>query len=882
MVHYLIKIIEKSHRGYMGLKQKITIVVSLLLTILFSPLVAHATVAEGVNYLKSQQNTAGGWGAYNASGFRDTAIVLDTLVNYGQTGGSYLAGRANVNATFASNTDALSRQIISMISIDDDVTGLVDRLLAAQDVAISSATAPNFPGRGWGIDAGFSSDVLGTALGLRALDAAGITGGVSVVKETIAPGGSSVSYPFEFPSGATNFFFYVSESTGSIKVNLIQPGGGTSFVDIAAGSAPITIGPLPETVGTWTLFITNTDTAAVTASVDVGYDTMEGFDVFRLSKPLTYLGFSQNSDGGWGVSPGEDSNLMVTSEVLQTLHALNSSNGNFGPQTILTDGAAYLLTMQNPDGGFNSSGGASNINETALAMLAIGLINPSAPELTTAKAFLQAAQLANGSWLNDNVTTAYVLNALASATVLGASSFNGNGGAGAGMDFTTDLDMVVLTGTAPLGTSDLMVSIPGSIVNYNPDTGEYSITVPLAEGVNSIGITTVNGFGQEGGTENILVTRNSSLRAQDVNIIPGLNTVGLNYNPANTLTAIGFLDLLGIAAREIQVLSESTGTYSHVTRDGSGGFIGSDINLAGLEGVNILADGVASTRLAGSVLPLPTVNLVPGPNHMIFPDPPAGLDAFSVLPMIGDETVVSSIQRFNSISGSFETAIYTGTSITGINFAIKSGVSYLVSMRSALAGFVIPSDISASISITTPLSGTTAYTSPLTVSGTVTGETPLSVTVNGVAAIVTGETFTVNIPLSTSGSVPITASLVDGGGRIKTDNITVIYDPVDYVLAIGSNISDARAFSFPTAILPQIAFFSQVNTGVPLGVTYTTTNLSLATDGTATVNYNISIDAGAALGVQVFQIEYGLLDAGSAPLGPLTGNIFTFKILITP
>lgn len=882
MVQYFMKLINKVHRDSTDFKQKIAVVMSLLFFILFTPLIVNATVPEGIDYLKLQQNSSGGWGAFDEAGFRDTSTVLNTLINYGQTGSSYLAGRANVNSTFASNTDALSRQIISMVSTGDDVTGLVDRLLGAQDIAISSATAPNFPGRGWGTAAGFSSDVLDTALSLRALNDAGITGGVSVVKETISAGGSSASYPFEFPVGATNFFFYVSETTGSIRVNLTQPGGGTVFVDLTAGSAPITIGPLTETVGTWTLFITNTDTVPVTASVDVGYDTVEGFDIFRLSKPLTYLGFAQNPDGGWGVSPGEDSHLMITSEVLQTLHALNSSNSSFGPQTILTNGVAYLLTMQNPDGGFSSLGGASNINETALAMLAIGLINPSAPELVTATTFLQAAQLANGSWLDDNVTTAYALNALASATVLGASIFSGNGGAGAGMNFSTDLDTVVLTGSAPLGTSDLTVSIPGSVVSYNPDTGEYSITVPLAEGVNSIDITTVNGFGQAGGTENILVTRDSSLRAQNVNLIPGLNTVGLNHNPANALTVIGLLDLLGTNAREIQVLDEVTGTYSNVTRDGSGGFIGSNISLAGLEGVNILADGVAFTRLAGSVLSSPTVNLVAGPNHMVFPDPPAGLDAFTVLSTIGDETVVSGIQRFNSTMGSFETAIYTGTNITGINFAIESGISYLVFMRSALAGFVIPSDVTASISITSPVTGTTAYTSPLTVSGTVTGEAPLSVMVNGVVAIVAGETFTVNLPLSTVGSVPITASLVDGGGRIKTDGITITYDPVDYVLPFGSNVSDTRTFSFPPAILSQIAFFSQTNTGVPAGVTYTTTNLSLVSNGTVPVDYNIAVGAGAAPGVHTFQVEYGLLDASSVPLGPLTGNIFTFKILITP
>ena len=44
------------------------------------------------------------------------------------------------------------------------------------------------------------------------------------------------------------------------------------------------------------------------------------------------------------------------------------------------------------------------------------------------------------------------------------------------------------------------------------------------------------------------------------------------------------------------------------------------------------------------------------------------------------------------------------------------------------------------------------------------------------------------------------------------------------------------------------------------------------------------IDAapGAAPATYDFQVEYGLLDAGSNPLGPLTGNVFDFRVEVTP
>ena len=868
-----------AERHFYILRNVVSVVLALIVAMAATTSSA-ADLENGVNYLTTNQNASSGtWGEFDATGLRETAVILETLSAFGQTGSAYYSGRANISGATSTNTDMLARKIMSLVAAQDDVSSLVADLYAVQDVAISDDTLPNFPGRGWGIAEGFSSDVLDTALALRALKAAGESGAVSVAQETVSVGGTSASYPFDLPAGASDFFIFVGQTTGTIRVNIAQPGGGTSFVDLTSAQVPIRVGSFPTDPGTWTLSIENRDTVAVTASVDVGFVRADGFDTFRLSTPLSYLGLAQNADGGWGIRPGEESSLMITAEVLQALHAWQ---GNFGPSDALTNGVDYLLGLQNADGGFSSTPGVSNINETAMAMQAIGLINASTPQLSNAVAYLDAAQLANGSWNDDSFSTALALRSSVAATPLAAPAFTGNGGAGPGANFVTDLTTIVLEGTAPVGAADLSVNVPGAVIDYDSANGTYQITVDLAEGLNNIVISTVNGFGQVGGSTTVEVIHNSALQGQAIDVRSGLNPVGISLNPANSLTAIGLLELLGENAREIHVLNELTGTYSKVKRDGSGGFIGSDISLSGLEGVDILADGAASARVVGNVVSSPTVDLVAGPNHLIFPDPPSGLDAFTVLSTIGDETVVSSIRRFNADTGAFETAMYSGSNIRGINFPIEAGISYLVSMRVALAGFVIPTDVSASIAIISPLTGTTAYTSPLTVSGTVSGQAPLSVTVNGVAAVVTGGTFTVDIPLSSAGSVPITATLVDGDGRVRTDSITINYEPVDYVIPIGGNVSDNRGFSFPTAIISQIAFYSQTNIGVPPGVIYTTTNFSLFGDGTALVDYDIAIGSGAAPGVHTFQIEYSLLDANSNPLGPLTGNIFTFKILITP
>ena len=48
---------------------------------------------------------------------------------------------------------------------------------------------------------------------------------------------------------------------------------------------------------------------------------------------------------------------------------------------------------------------------------------------------------------------------------------------------------------------------------------------------------------------------------------------------------------------------------------------------------------------------------------------------------VGDETEVSSIQRFNSESGSFETTSYHDSQIVGTDFPIQPGEGYFIYMK---------------------------------------------------------------------------------------------------------------------------------------------------------------------------------------------------------
>ncbi|MGH9936583.1 MAG: FG-GAP-like repeat-containing protein, partial [Blastocatellia bacterium] len=127
-----------------------------------------------------------------------------------------------------------------------------------------------------------------------------------------------------------------------------------------------------------------------------------------LIRALNYLAGSQRPDGGWALSPGEDSQVFYTAIALQ---AINSRRLQFNLSVNQTRAIAYLRGGQNADGGTGSP--ASTAFETASSLLAIlGSGQPLTAAETNAIGFLNSAQLPNGSWADDAYSTALALRAL--------------------------------------------------------------------------------------------------------------------------------------------------------------------------------------------------------------------------------------------------------------------------------------------------------------------------------------------------------------------------------------------------------------------------------------------------------------------------------------
>ena len=167
--------------------------------------------------------------------------------------------------------------------------------------------------------------------------------------------------------------------------------------------------------GGWGGDIDYKDTVLDTAFVLEALKSASYTDQTIISSALGYLVSTQNPDGGWGFYPSacsnceaDPSNVYMTATVLQTLSQYKTI---YNLETAINNGVAYLLTKENSDGGFGSS--PSTVYETAVALLALIMDGQGqAQPLQNAINYLTSTQLPDGSWVDDPYSTALALRAL--------------------------------------------------------------------------------------------------------------------------------------------------------------------------------------------------------------------------------------------------------------------------------------------------------------------------------------------------------------------------------------------------------------------------------------------------------------------------------------
>lgn len=129
---------------------------------------------------------------------------------------------------------------------------------------------------------------------------------------------------------------------------------------------------------------------------------------------LNYLLSAQNPDGGWGYLIGEPSNVYVTCVVLDAIwpYAPYTTGAGYVVEDEINEGLTWLKGQQNPDGGWGADG--STVYQTALAAYTLLEYEETPNSSSGAYNYLLGAQDANGSWDDDPYATALAIRALAS------------------------------------------------------------------------------------------------------------------------------------------------------------------------------------------------------------------------------------------------------------------------------------------------------------------------------------------------------------------------------------------------------------------------------------------------------------------------------------
>ncbi|HEX9187648.1 MAG TPA: CARDB domain-containing protein, partial [Vicinamibacteria bacterium] len=130
----------------------------------------------------------------------------------------------------------------------------------------------------------------------------------------------------------------------------------------------------------------------------------------RVERAVQALAALANPDGGWPAVVGGETSTVATAEALLALLDWSDVPGS---AALRGNGLTALVSRQNPDGGFGSS--PSTPYASALALDVLLRSGGAAPLVEPLTAWLQAAQLADGSWGSSAWQTALVVAALGQA-----------------------------------------------------------------------------------------------------------------------------------------------------------------------------------------------------------------------------------------------------------------------------------------------------------------------------------------------------------------------------------------------------------------------------------------------------------------------------------
>ena len=771
------------------------------LSALAAPLSAQTTpeIEAGLNWLQANANPDGSWGqGSEAEVFRHTVESAGVLLEQRPATTDAGAARRWLERIGPTNVESAAGQ--GRLAALEPVVNFVPNYRLADYFRILSefrnprdsiAANPNAPEGGWGLAEGFSSDTLDTVRALRVFSTAGPVG--LVITGQAINNAQTRQFTFDLPSEATAVVIKVTSATATIDVRVSHTGPPTladPYFRITA--TPVNLNVTAAGPGRNFLRVDGLGTGSF--GISVGYETA-AFDGEAWSEGLAYLLACQNPDGGWGLQKGESSCVFATTAVLA---AIDDSRNGFASSTVLNNGAAWLASQQNPDGGFGEP--RSTVPETAAAYQALSAHNLAGAPATTAKNRLLAIRNPAGHWNLSPLDTACAVRALRFSLRNLDTDVDGVPDIFDNCLSTPNADQIDTDGDHLGNACDSDDDGDGLTDSFEAITGtDPLLSATLGNGLLD-GDLDLDLDGKTNAAEQIAGTDPNQ---PNLTLKRGLN---LFTYPLETVASFSAFDLLAelggsTVVERVLKYQPTSGQYLEAHYSGSTA-TGSDFTIAGGDGMMLYLKTDRSQTFTGTVsYRRPDLN--DGPNLVRFPDIIPGetsQDLFLNSIPLGD---MASIQRYQPDFGRFQTATTEGSSMVGPVFDVFPSETYLVHMSSARPRFVI----------TYPAANATVTSSPLTVTGEI-GPNVTSVMVNGVVATLGTGTFSAPGVTLVAGPNIISAAAFAGPQNFTSLKFTVnLGNAADFTFARGTSVTGSRQFSAPVGSAP--AFYYVTLSGLP-------------------------------------------------------------------
>jgi len=168
----------------------------------------------------------------------------------------------------------------------------------------------------------------------------------------------------------------------------------------------------------------------------------------------------------------------------------------------------------------------------------------------------------------------------------------------------------------------------------------------------------------------------------EISLVKGLNFISYAGEIPSGLSSHDLLKQLGTpdTIKRILTYSPTSGTYSVSFYDTEGNPAGDDGMVTNFWALQVYAKQQQDARFFYTSLCQQPTPLIKGRNEAGFNCIPPGYSAYTFLQDIGQSAVVS-VQRFNKITGLFETASFKDSAPVGVDFPMQEGEGYLVFMK---------------------------------------------------------------------------------------------------------------------------------------------------------------------------------------------------------